>query len=157
MCFKGITKQGPVEDLRMKNEEQARRMLSHCRHEADMSAFAPYYTLVVLWHILFNKLVVLTPQTNCTWRKLRVSAFQQYNGWGVADRVFISENASDCTTSDWVFSWFLGPPRRAAPFWKIGHLTWFLCKAYGELGLGLGLTWRNRRLPSPTRINLEEP
>ncbi len=41
-------------------------VLSPYGHDANISAFAPYYTLVVLWHILFNKLVSLTPQTNYT-------------------------------------------------------------------------------------------
>jgi len=38
---------------------------------------------------LINKLVNATPQTNSTYRKLRSSAFQQYQGLGVADRVFL--------------------------------------------------------------------
>ena len=40
------------------------------------------------------ELVILTPQTNKTWKKLTFSAFQWYMGLGVADRVFISKNQS---------------------------------------------------------------
>ncbi len=69
-------------------------MLSPYGHSAKYSAVVPHYTLVTLWHILVNKLVGLTPQTNNTCRKLRVSAFQRYKGWGVADRVFLSKYAS---------------------------------------------------------------
>ncbi len=68
----------------------------------------PYYTLVTLWHILVNKLVSLTPQTNNTCRKLRVSALQQYKGWGVADRVFLSKYASAQKGWVCVFSGFWG-------------------------------------------------
>ncbi len=48
-------------------------------------------TKAQLWHFLINKLVSVTPLTNNTWRKLRSSAFQQYQGLGVADRVFITK------------------------------------------------------------------
>ncbi len=60
-------------------------------HSVKYLAVVPYYTLVTLWHILVNKLVSLTPQTNNTCRKLRVSAFQWYKSLGVADRVFITK------------------------------------------------------------------
>ncbi len=36
-----------------------------------------------LWRIEINKLTSLTPKTNNTWRKLRVSAFQRLEGLGV--------------------------------------------------------------------------
>ena len=41
----------------------------------------------------------MTPQTNKTWRKLTVSAFQRYRGLGVWDRVIITKNASAHNTS----------------------------------------------------------
>ncbi len=71
-------------------------------------AVVPYYTLVTLWHILVNKLVSLTPQTKNTCRKLRVSAFQRYKGWGVTDRVFLSKNALAQKGWGCVFSGFWG-------------------------------------------------
>ena len=45
-------------------------------------------TNVQRWCFLINKLVSVTPQTHNTRRKLRSSAFQRYQGLGVADRVF---------------------------------------------------------------------
>ena len=44
-----------------------------------------------LWQLLFNKLVILPPQTKSTWKKLRMSAFQQYQGPEVSNRVFITK------------------------------------------------------------------
>jgi hypothetical protein len=38
---------------------------------------------------LIIKLVIATPQTNNTRRKLRSSAFQRYQGLRVVDRVFV--------------------------------------------------------------------
>jgi hypothetical protein len=82
--------------------------LSPYGHSAKYSAVVPYYKLVTLWHILANKLVILTPQTNNICRKLRVSAFQQYKGWGVADRVFLSKYALVQKGWGCVFSGFWG-------------------------------------------------
>ena len=48
-------------------------------------------TTVAFWCYLVNKIVSVTPKTNITWRKLRVSAFQRYQGLGVADRVFMAK------------------------------------------------------------------
>ncbi len=77
-------------------------------HSAKYLAVVPYYTLVALWHSLANKLVNSTPQTNNTCRKRRVSAFQQYEGWGVVDRVFLSKYASAQKGWGCVFSGFWG-------------------------------------------------
>ncbi len=85
-----------------------KQSLSPYGHSAKYSAVVPYYTLVTLWHILVNKLVSLTPQTNNTCRKLRGSAFQRYKGWGVADRVFLSKYASVQKGWGCVFSRFWG-------------------------------------------------
>ena len=54
-------------------------------------------TKVYLRRHLIMELVMLTDQTNKTWRKLRFSAFQQCMDLGVADRVFISKSSSACS------------------------------------------------------------
>ncbi len=77
-------------------------------HSAKYLAVVPYYTLVTLWHILVNKLASLTPQTNNTYRKLRVSAFPWYKCWGVADRVFLLKYALAQKGWGCVFSGFWG-------------------------------------------------
>jgi hypothetical protein len=51
--------------------------LSAC---SDIPSTVCYEWIVQLWHLLFNKLVSVTPQTNNTWRKLRASAFQWLEG-----------------------------------------------------------------------------
>ncbi len=85
-----------------------RAKVSPYGRSAKYLAVVPYYTLVTLWHILVNKLVNLTPQTNNTCRKLRVSTFKWYKGWGVADRVFLSKYASAQKGWGCVFSGFWG-------------------------------------------------
>ncbi len=47
-----------------------------------------------LWGLLIKNLVNLTPQTNNTWGKLIISAFQRYKGLGVADRVLSYQSIS---------------------------------------------------------------
>ena len=72
------------------------------RHKKYLPILSPYrsfwpfgqkeylYTKAQLWRFLINKLVSVTPLTNNTLRKL-TSAFQQYQGLGVADGVFITK------------------------------------------------------------------
>ncbi len=103
---------------------------------AKYLAVVPYYTPVTLWHILVNKLVSLTPQTNNTCRKLRVSAFQWYKGWGVADRVFLSKSSMACTTSHWVFSGFWGDLE-----------LWPLFEKYGSWGDSYVRSTERKSLP----------
>jgi hypothetical protein len=65
---------------------------------------------VYFYRFVLNKLANLTPKTSNTWRKLRLSAFQQYKGLGVSDRVFLSKSLIACTPqhinpivlSDWL-------------------------------------------------------
>jgi hypothetical protein len=66
-----------------------RGWLSLYRWIFDIATIGTFRTLPQFQRNLFNELTSMTPQTNNTCRKLRVSAFQQSYGLGVADRVFM--------------------------------------------------------------------
>ncbi len=55
-----------------------------------------FWKMTIIWQtsLLFKKHSRLTPKTNYTWKKLRVSAFQWYKDLGVTDRVFLRKQAS---------------------------------------------------------------
>ncbi len=70
----------------------------------------------------------MTPQTRNTCRKLRVSAFQEYSGWGVVDKVFLMKYSTaqkgwGCVLSNFWGTKLIRGPSRNKPYKDNSYVT----------------------------------